>query len=54
LTVGHAGECEEAILRVTSQKRTVLQRLDALDDLIAMGQEEAEKFDMCLKRHLGG
>jgi hypothetical protein len=48
---------------VTRQKGIVLQVLDrpslgvhyplySLDDVIAMGQEELEKFDMCLKRHL--
>lgn len=26
--------------------------LDSLDDVVAMGQEELEKIDMCLKRHL--
>ena len=63
LAVGDPSECEEAILEVTRQQGTVLQVfdrlslgvqhiLDALDDLIAMGQEELEKFDMCLKRHL--
>ena len=63
LAVGDASEREEAILKVTRQKGTVLQVLDrlslgvqqplySLDDFIAMGQEELEKFDMCLKRHL--
>ena len=48
---------------MTRQKGTVLQVFDrlsvgvqhslySLDDFIAMGQEELEKFDMCLKRHL--
>ena len=32
----------------------VQHSLDALDDVIAMGQEELEKFDVCRKRHLGG
>ena len=56
---------EEAILEVTGQKGAVLQvfdwlslgvqqPLDPFDDVIAMGQEELEKFDMCLKRHLAG
>jgi hypothetical protein len=63
LTLRHASEREEAILKVTRQQRAVLQVLGrfslrvqqplyALDDLIAPGQEEAEKFDMCLKRHV--
>ena len=63
LVAGDAGECEEAILEVTRQKGTVLQVLDrlslgvqqplySLDDFIAMGQEQLEKFDMRLKRHL--
>ena len=54
---------EEAILEVTRQQGTVLQVFDrlslgvqhslyALDDVIATGQEELEKFDMSLKRHL--
>ena len=63
LVAGDASEREEAILKVTRQKGTVLLVLDrlslgvqqplySLDDFIAMGQEELEKFDMCLKRHL--
>ena len=63
LAVGDSGECEETILKVTRQKGTVLQVVDrlslgvqhplySLDDVCAMGQEELEKFDMCLKRHL--
>ena len=63
LVAGDASEREEAIPKVTRQKGTVLQvldrlslgvqqPLDSLDDFIAMGQEELEKFDMCLKRHL--
>ena len=63
LAVGDTRECEEAILKVTRQKGTVLQVFDrlslsvqhslySLDDFIATGQEELEKFDMCLKRHL--
>ena len=63
LAVGDPSECEEAILKVTRQKGTVLQVFDrlslgvqhplySLDDVIAMGQEELEKFDMRLKRHL--
>jgi len=30
----------------------VQHALYSLDDVIAMGQEELEKFDMCLKRHV--
>jgi hypothetical protein len=63
LAGGNPRECEEAILKVTRQKGTVLQVFDglslgaqhslyALDDVIAMGQEELKKFDMCLERHL--
>jgi hypothetical protein len=47
---------------VTRQKGAVLQVLDrlslgvqeslySLDDVSATGQEELEKFDVCLKRH---
>src|SRR5687767_1612260 len=54
---------EEAILEVTRQNGTVSQifvrfslgvqqSLYSLDDVIAMRQEELEKFDMFLKRHL--
>ena len=61
LAVG--GPNEEAILEVTRQNGTVAQVLDrlslgvqqslySLDDVIAMGQEELEKLDVCLKRHL--
>jgi hypothetical protein len=61
LAVGEARKREEAILEVTRQKGTVSQVLDRLslgvqhalysfDELIATGQEELEKFDMCLKR----
>jgi hypothetical protein len=64
-SVGDPSEWEEAILEVTRQKGTVLQVRDrlslgvqnplyALDDLIAIGQEELEQFDMCLERHLAG
>jgi hypothetical protein len=64
LSVGDPVEWEEAILEVTRQKRAVLQVRDrlslgvqnplyALDDLIAMGEEELEEFDMCLEWHLG-
>ena len=64
LAVGDTRECEEAILELAKQKRAVLQVLDrlslgvqdslySLDDFIAMGHEELEKFDMRLKRHLG-
>ena len=63
LVVGDASECEEAILKVTRQKARVLQVLDrlslgvqqplySLDDFIAMGQEQLEKLDMRVKRHL--
>ena len=56
-------EREEAILKVMGQQGTVLQVFDrlslgvqhslySLDDVIAMGQEEVEEVDMCLKRHL--
>src|SRR5262245_64577933 len=58
-----ASDCEEAILKVTRQKGTVLQVLDrlflgvqqplySLDDFIAMYQEQLENFDMRVKRHL--
>jgi hypothetical protein len=58
-----AGECEEAILKVTRQDETILQILDrlslgvqqflySLDDFIAMGQEQLEEFDVSVKRHL--
>ena len=61
LAVGDPSECEEAILKVTRQKGTVLEVFDrlslgvqhslySLDDVIAMGQEEVEEFDMCLKQ----
>ena len=54
---------EEAILEVAGQQGPVLQVFDrlslgvqralyAFDDVIAMGQEELEEFDMCPKRHL--
>jgi hypothetical protein len=54
---------EETILEVTREKETVVkvfrrlslrvqQPLYSLDDVIAMGQEELEKLDVCLKRHL--
>src|SRR5687768_8009825 len=63
LVAGDASECEEAILKETRQKGTVLQILDrlslgvqqplySLDDFIATGQEQVEKFDMRVKRHL--
>ena len=62
--MGDASGCEEAILDVTRQQRTVPEvfnrpplgvqhPLQAFDDLIATGQEELKKFDMCLKRHFG-
>ena len=54
---------EEAILEVTRQNGTVLQVFErlplgvqqplySLDDVVAMGQEELEKLDVGLKRHL--
>jgi hypothetical protein len=57
LAVGDTRECEEAILEVTRQKGSVLQVCDrlslsvqdalyVLDDFMATGQEELEKFDM--------
>ena len=57
LAVGDPSEGEEAILKVTRQKRAVLQvfdrlslgvqhSLNALDDFIATTQEELKKFDM--------
>ena len=60
---GDPGESEKAILEVTRQKGTVLQVFDrlslgaqqplyAFDEFVAMGQEDLEKFDVCLKRHL--
>jgi hypothetical protein len=62
LVVGDATESEEAVLEMTRQKARVLQVLDrlslgvqqplySLDDFIAMGQEQLEKFDMRVKRH---
>ena len=62
LAGGDPSECEEAILEVTREKGSVLQVFDglslgvqhplySLDDVIAMGEEELEKLDMCLKRH---
>jgi hypothetical protein len=53
---------EEALLELTRQKGTVLKvvgrlslsvqhSFDALDDVLAMGQEELEKFDVFVKRH---
>ena len=61
LALGDPRECEEAILKVTRQEGTVLQVLDrlslsvqhsfdAFDEFVAVGQEELEQFDMCLKR----
>ena len=52
-------------LEVTRQQGTVPQVFDrlplcvqqplySLDDVMLMGEEELEKFDMCLKRHLAG
>jgi hypothetical protein len=63
LVVVDPSERKEAIPKVTRQKRTVSQVLDRLSsgveqpfysrhDLIATGQEQLEKFDMSLKRHL--
>src|SRR5262245_47060796 len=57
LAVGDLGEGEEAILKVAIQNGTVLQVFDrlslgvqqplySLNDFIAMGQEESEKFDV--------
>jgi len=61
LIAGYATESEEAILELTRQQRSVLQVLDrlslcvqqplySLDDFIAMGQEQLEKFDVRVKR----
>src|SRR5262249_29196360 len=61
LVVCDVSECEETILEVTRQQETVLQimgrlalgiqqPLYSLDDFIAMGQEQSEKFDMRVKR----
>src|SRR5262245_33955770 len=63
LVAGNASECEEAILNLTRQKGTVLQILSRLslgvqqslyllDDFIALGQEQLEKFDVRVKRHI--
>jgi len=63
LVAGDASECEEAILKVTREKGNVLEVLDRLalgvqqplyplDDFIAMGQKQSEKFDVRMKRHL--
>jgi hypothetical protein len=63
LGVSDTSEREEAILEVPRQKRTVLQVLGRLslrvqyalyplDDLIAMAEEEFEKFDVRVKRPL--
>jgi hypothetical protein len=57
------GQSKEAIFEVTGKKGTVLQvfnRLSlsvqhsfyTLDDALAVGQEELEKFDVFVKRHL--
>ena len=65
LALGHASACEEAILNLTRQKVAIPEVFDrlplgvqhplqAFDDRIAMGQEELKKFDVCLKRHVGG
>jgi hypothetical protein len=64
LALGDTRACEETILDVTRQQGTVPEVFDRLplgvqhplqtfDDLIAIGQEELKKFDMCLKRHFG-
>src|SRR5262249_4167240 len=63
LVASDTSDCEEAILKVTRQKGTILQVLDrlslgvqqplySLDDFIAMGQEQVQKFDMRMKWHL--
>src|SRR5215510_1710627 len=63
LVASDASCCEKAILKATREKGTVLQVLDRLplsvqqplyplDDFIAMAQEQLEKFDMRLKRHM--
>jgi len=60
--VGESTEREEAILEGTGKEGTISQVLDrlslgvehllyAFDDFTAMGQEELQKFEMCLKRH---
>jgi hypothetical protein len=57
------GSDEEAILNATGQQGTVVQvfdrpslcvqqRLDSLDDGVAMSEEELEQFDVCRKRHM--
>jgi len=64
LAVSDPAEREEAILEVSKQLRavsqvlwrfslSVQQSLDAFDDVIAVGQEEVEKFDVGLKREGG-
>lgn len=61
--MGERSKCEEAILKVTRQQRTVLQVFDrvspgveqplySFDDFIAVDQKHLEKFDMCPKGHL--
>jgi hypothetical protein len=63
LVAGDVMECEEAILKVTREEGNVLEVLDRLalgvqqplyflDDFIAMGQEQLEKCDMRVKRHV--
>ena len=53
-------ERKEAVLEVAREKGTVAQVFDrlalsveyslyALDDLVAMGQEELEQFEMCVE-----
>jgi hypothetical protein len=63
LAVRDSGEREEAILEEARQKGTILQVPDRLplsvqhalysfDDVLATSEEELEKLDMWLKRHL--
>lgn len=65
LVAADGREREEAVLELVREKRPVVQvlgrlplrvqqALDALDDLRAMGQEQLQKLDMRLKRHLAG
>ena len=59
--MGDTRECEEAIFKVTRETGPVPEKFDrlslgvqhslySLDDVIAMGQEEVEEFDVGLKR----
>jgi hypothetical protein len=61
LALRDPAECEEAVLEVTRENRTISQvldrlslrvqdRLDPVDDLVATRQEEFEKVDMGLER----